>query len=134
MREEVARTRADGYAFNPGHIQPSSWGEAVTVMDQQGRCAGALSIAAMESRLTLPRREELAALLQAEAQRLAARLEHPAPAAPRRVASRGLSTEQDGGDGIMSEASIVGWSHSPFGKLEEPDVEALDWPRRRRRD
>jgi acetyl-CoA C-acetyltransferase len=32
---------------------------------------------------------------------------------------------QDGGDGIVSEASIVGWSHSPFGKLEEPDVEAL---------
>ena len=25
----------------------------------------------------------------------------------------------------MSEACIVGWSHSPFGKLEEPDAEAL---------
>jgi len=25
----------------------------------------------------------------------------------------------------MSEACIVGWAHSPFGKLEEPDVEAL---------
>ena len=25
----------------------------------------------------------------------------------------------------MSEASIIGWSHSPFGKLEDPDMEAL---------
>jgi acetyl-CoA C-acetyltransferase len=25
----------------------------------------------------------------------------------------------------MSEACIVGWAHSPFGRLEEPDVEAL---------
>ena len=25
----------------------------------------------------------------------------------------------------MSQASIVGWSHSPFGKLDDPDAEAL---------
>ena len=25
----------------------------------------------------------------------------------------------------MSEACIVGWAHSPFGKLDDPDVEAL---------
>jgi acetyl-CoA C-acetyltransferase len=25
----------------------------------------------------------------------------------------------------MTEVSIVGWSHSPFGKLDDPDVEAL---------
>jgi len=25
----------------------------------------------------------------------------------------------------MSEACIVGWAHSPFGKLEDPDIEAL---------
>ena len=86
MREEVARTRQQGFAFNPGHIQPSSWGVGVAVLDQQGRCAGALSIAAMESRLALPRREEMAALLQTEARRLAARLEHPAPPGPRRPA------------------------------------------------
>ena len=24
-----------------------------------------------------------------------------------------------------SEACIVGWAHTPFGKLEEPDLEAL---------
>ena len=25
----------------------------------------------------------------------------------------------------MARASIVGWAHSPFGKLEDPDVESL---------
>src|SRR5262249_2404252 len=25
----------------------------------------------------------------------------------------------------MTEACIVGWAHSPFGKLEDPDVESL---------
>jgi acetyl-CoA C-acetyltransferase len=26
---------------------------------------------------------------------------------------------------IMTEACIVGWAHSPFGKLDDPDIEAL---------
>ena len=25
----------------------------------------------------------------------------------------------------MTEACIVGWAHSPFGKLEDPDIESL---------
>ena len=25
----------------------------------------------------------------------------------------------------MTEACIVGWSHSPFGKLDDPDIESL---------
>ena len=25
----------------------------------------------------------------------------------------------------MTEACIVGWAHSPFGKLDDPDIEAL---------
>ena len=25
----------------------------------------------------------------------------------------------------MTEACIIGWAHSPFGKLEDPDIEAL---------
>jgi DNA-binding IclR family transcriptional regulator len=90
MREEVARTRLQGFAFNPGHIQPSSWGVGVAVLDPQGRCVGALSIAAMESRLALPRREEMAGLLRVEAQRLAARLDHPASPVARR--SRGQAS------------------------------------------
>ena len=95
MREEVARTRSAGFAFNPGHIQPSSWGVGVAVLDQQGRCAGALSIAAMESRLTPARREELAALLRLEAQRLANRLEQPASPAPRRLAKGSINKMEE---------------------------------------
>jgi len=29
------------------------------------------------------------------------------------------------GDHTMTEACIVGWAHSPFGRLEDPDIEAL---------
>src|SRR5580698_2886336 len=29
------------------------------------------------------------------------------------------------GEPRMTEACIVGWAHSPFGKLEDPDVESL---------
>ena len=25
----------------------------------------------------------------------------------------------------MTEACIIGWAHSPFGKLEDPDIESL---------
>ena len=34
----------------------------------------------------------------------------------------------------MTEACIVGWAHSPFGKLDDPDIESADRPRRARRD
>src|ERR1700682_3265301 len=26
---------------------------------------------------------------------------------------------------VMTEACIVGWAHSPFGKLDDPDIESL---------
>src|SRR3984957_14569426 len=28
-------------------------------------------------------------------------------------------------DAVMTEACIIGWAHSPFGKLDDPDIEAL---------
>ena len=34
----------------------------------------------------------------------------------------------------MTEACIVGWAHSPFGKLDDPDIEALIGRVARRRD
>ncbi len=80
LREEVARTRARGYAVNEGRLQAGSWGVGVAVLGWHGRCEGALSVAAIESRLMPPRQEEVAALLQAEAQRLTERLAQPAGA------------------------------------------------------
>src|SRR5581483_12387711 len=31
----------------------------------------------------------------------------------------------ENGEKQMTEACIVGWAHSPFGKLDDPDVESL---------
>ena len=94
LQDEIARARTRGYALNRGLLQKGSWGVGVAVLDRHGLCVGALSIAAIESRLDAPRRDQMAVLLQAEAARLSDRL---APAAEpserivtprRRVAAR----------------------------------------------
>jgi DNA-binding IclR family transcriptional regulator len=80
LRSEIRRTREQGYALNQGLLQRGSWGVGVAVLDRQGRCEGALSIAAIDTRLMAPRGEEMARLLQAEARRLSERLARPASA------------------------------------------------------
>ncbi|MEP9348735.1 IclR family transcriptional regulator [Xanthobacter sp. KR7-225] len=74
LRHGVAETRRHGYALNPGLYVSGSWGIGVAVLDAQGRPAGALSIAAIDTRLTPERQPELAALLQREARALEAAL------------------------------------------------------------
>ncbi len=88
LRAEVRRTRECGYALNEGRLQAGSWGLGVAVLDRGGRCEGALSIAAIESRLALPRREQMAVLLKAEARRLSEHLARPDGAADRPTAAR----------------------------------------------
>ncbi|OYW60324.1 MAG: transcriptional regulator [Rhizobiales bacterium 17-65-6] len=73
---EEARTR--GYAVNPGLVMPGSWGIGVAIPGPEGRPVGALSIAAIESRLQEDRQRLLAPLLLREAERLAAALAGPA--------------------------------------------------------
>ena len=85
LRDLVAQTRERGYALNPGLLMAGSWGVGVPVLNREGRCEGALSIAAIEARLGEARQQEMAALLKAEAHRLAERLAKPAGAS-------GLST------------------------------------------
>lgn len=80
LHDLVAQTRARGYAFNPGLLMAGSWGVGVPVLNREGRCEGALSIAAIEARLGETRQQELAALLKTEAHRLAERLAKPAGA------------------------------------------------------
>jgi DNA-binding IclR family transcriptional regulator len=88
LREEVARTRDAGFALNRGLVQAESWGIGIVVRNRQGRCEGALSITAIESRLAATaRQQELAALLREEAVRLADRLAQP-PGAARPAAGR----------------------------------------------
>ncbi len=98
LRDLAVQTRARGFALNPGLLMAGSWGIGVPVLDRQGRCEGALSIAAIESRLGTSRQQELAVLLKAEAQRLAESLAKPAgasdlspPAPRRRSAAAGAS-------------------------------------------
>lgn len=75
LRELVAETRRLGHALNPGLVFPDSWGLGVALHWPDGSLAGALSLAAIESRMQEPRcREELLPLLKREALEIEAQL------------------------------------------------------------
>lgn len=67
IRLDVALTRQKGFALNPGRIFANSWGIGVALRTPEGRVAGALSIAAIDSRMQDARQVELAASLMQEA-------------------------------------------------------------------
>jgi DNA-binding IclR family transcriptional regulator len=67
VREDVVRTLAEGHSLNPGRLVPSSWGIGVALRLPGGGVAGALSLAAVDSRMQPERRKELARLLHGEA-------------------------------------------------------------------
>src|SRR5690606_23375310 len=50
VRERIARTRADGWAVNPGLLVEGSWGMGAAVFDTTGRPAWALSLTGIEQR------------------------------------------------------------------------------------
>jgi DNA-binding IclR family transcriptional regulator len=79
VHDLVALARMNGYALNPGLVFPGSWGVGVPVRDPAGRPIAALSIGAIESRMTVPRQEELAAAMREEARLIERRLQdrHP---------------------------------------------------------
>lgn len=74
LREGVELTRANGFSLNPGLIIPSSWGVGVAIRNPDGGVAGALSIAAIDSRMRPERQPELAQLLREEAERIEAKI------------------------------------------------------------
>lgn len=74
IRRDVTTTRAKGYSLNPGLIYANSWGIGVAVLTPDGRPAGALSIAAIDSRMQPARQVELAALLTEETRRVEEKL------------------------------------------------------------
>jgi DNA-binding IclR family transcriptional regulator len=67
LRDLVRETRARGYALNPGMTLPGSWAIGVAILAENGQPVGALSIAAIESRLSEERQRELVPLLTKEA-------------------------------------------------------------------
>lgn len=75
LRELVAETRQQGHALNPGLVFRDSWGLGVALRWPDGSLAGALSLAAIESRMQEPRRSrELLPLLEREAREIEAQL------------------------------------------------------------
>ena len=74
LAEDIRRAQEDGVALNPGRFVPGSWGIGVALRFPDGSVAGALSIAAVESRLQRDRQAELARLLREEAARVETRI------------------------------------------------------------
>ncbi|WP_105430731.1 IclR family transcriptional regulator [Neorhizobium sp. T6_25] len=74
IREDVARSRELGYALNPGRVIANSWGIGMAILLPDGRLAGALSIAAIDSRMGEARQKELAAQLAHEVERVQGKL------------------------------------------------------------
>lgn len=66
----VHRSRAQGYAVNPGMVLKGSWGIGVAVQDPDGNVIGAYSIATVESRMSPEREALLYRLLKKEADML----------------------------------------------------------------
>lgn len=93
IRADIATARENGFALNPGRILANSWGIGLAIRYPDGRPAGALSVAAIDSRMQPIRQAELASLMRTEARKIEARLAHlqplndrsprPAPAAKR---------------------------------------------------
>jgi DNA-binding IclR family transcriptional regulator len=74
LRVDIAETRARGFSLNPGRLVASSWGIGRAFRYPDGRVAGALSIAAIDSRMAPGRQAELAVPLVREAERMEALL------------------------------------------------------------
>ncbi|WP_108663044.1 IclR family transcriptional regulator [Acuticoccus kandeliae] len=74
LRADIAITREQGHSLNPGLIVPSSWGIGATITFPDGRVAGALSIAAIDSRMTPERQRDIAALLTTETRKVERKL------------------------------------------------------------
>ena len=60
IADQLRETREKGYCLNPGWVVPGSWGIGVPVLDPLGNAVAAISLAAIEARLSLSRRTQLA--------------------------------------------------------------------------
>lgn len=74
MRADIVETRERGFSLNPGRLVASSWGVGRAFRYPDGRIAGALSIAAIDSRMAPARQAELSGLLAREGVRMEALL------------------------------------------------------------
>lgn len=70
IRADLALARERGFSLNPGRLVASSWGVGIAFRYPDGRVAGALSLAAIDSRMVPARQIELARHLSTEAERM----------------------------------------------------------------
>ncbi|WP_253855274.1 IclR family transcriptional regulator [Prauserella alba] len=84
LRNLVRRSRQAGYALNDGRVIAGSWALGVAVHDAAGRPVAALSVASIAERFDPERRDELAALLQTEAETIHAALTRSQESRPAR--------------------------------------------------
>lgn len=79
---DVALTRSRGFSLNPGRLVSSSWGIGAAIRFPDGRVAGALSIAAIDSRMREDRQDDLSVLLRSEVARVEEKLRRMFAARP----------------------------------------------------
>ncbi|MCQ0988722.1 IclR family transcriptional regulator [Jiella marina] len=72
--QDIAFARSRGYALNPGRVLQNSWAIGMAVRYPDGHIAGALSVAAIDSRMGEARQAELARDLAAEVLKVETRL------------------------------------------------------------
>jgi DNA-binding IclR family transcriptional regulator len=75
LRELVARSKREGYALNEGRIIAGMAAVGVPVLDGQGHALAALSVAAIQERMSEERRRWIVSLLTEEAAAFARRLQ-----------------------------------------------------------
>jgi DNA-binding IclR family transcriptional regulator len=85
---EVALTRERGFSVNEGLVVSGSWGVAAAVHSPTGEVVGALTIAAVESRLPRERQQVLGKQLLDEARRVEMQLARAASMRPEPKAKR----------------------------------------------
>lgn len=77
VRGYCAKVRRDGYAINDGLMLPEMAAVAMAIRDGHGSVCGAVSVAAIRSRLQSPRRDKVIQLLKAEVARIETLLVSP---------------------------------------------------------
>lgn len=94
LREMIRASRAAGHARNDGRIVSAMAAVGVPVLDETGRAAAALSIAAIRERMEPPRESELVTLLRGEAAELGRLLGAPGEADARGGVTESTREEQ----------------------------------------
>jgi DNA-binding IclR family transcriptional regulator len=78
IRDTVAKTRARGFALNPGLLVPGSWGFALPITGPDGTCTGAITVAGVQQRFENQRLKQLTALVANEIKIIEQNLKNPA--------------------------------------------------------